>query len=61
MSRRNSTEGHNKCHTHVKRGVLMGANIAGRTVGASVYVLKHSTLRMTWFGFIFILFSTNYA
>jgi len=61
MSRKNSAEGHNNCHIHVKRGVLRGANIIGRTVRASVYVLKHSTLRMTWFGFIFTIFSTSYA
>jgi hypothetical protein len=61
ISRRNATGGHNNCHTHVKRGIVRGANIIGRTVGASVYVLKHSTLRMAWFGFILPLFSKNYA
>ena len=61
MSRRNATEGHNKSYTHVKRGVLRGANNTGRTVGASMYVLKHRALSVAWFGFILIVFSTNYT
>ena len=48
MSRRNSTEGHNKCPTHVKRGVLRGANIIGRTVRASVYV-QYFEDDLVWF------------